>query len=91
MVGQNSDSNKDGGKPLSHGIHGNRGVITAISGSEPLCQRLSTLGIRPGLEIRIVRRAPFQGPLEVAVRNIHLGLRYEDAACILVRAAEDTL
>ena len=77
--------------PLSEGRPGASGIIEAIDGPEPLRQRLGALGIRPGLSVRVVRRAPFRGPVEIAVRNIHLGLRFEDAAWILLRSSGDNL
>lgn len=46
--------------------------------------RVRELGLIPGKLCRIVRRAPFGGPLEVAVGNTHVGLRLNGVLRILV-------
>lgn len=91
MSQQAAHSDNVKSQPLSRFRPGSRGVIADIGGSEPLRQRLNALGICPGLAIHVIRRAPFRGPLEIAVRNIHLGLRFEDADWILIDHGEDTL
>jgi ferrous iron transport protein A len=44
------------------------------------------LGIVPGTEIEVVRRAPLGDPIELRLRRVHLALRREEAAFIHVAA-----
>lgn len=63
---------------------GEHAVIAGLGGSPALRARLQALGIRPGLQLRVVRRAPWGCPIEVEVRHVHLALRREDAEAILI-------
>ena len=63
---------------------GFEGTIQAIEGTEVERDRLIACGLRPGERVRIVRRGPFRGPYQLAVRNIHLALPRADASRILV-------
>ena len=46
--------------------------------------RLLEMGITPGIEIEIVRRAPMGFPMEIKVRGYLLSLRESEAKCIEV-------
>jgi len=50
--------------------------------------RLLEMGITPGTEIEIIRRAPLGFPLEIKVRGYFLSLRKSEADCIEVRLDE---
>ena len=58
-------------------------VITLDVGQE-YRRRMVGLGLRPGAAIRVIRRSPLQGPLQVRVGHTDLILRRSDAARILV-------
>ena len=47
--------------------------------------RLVEMGILPGVSIRIIKKAPLKGPVELKIRNYELSLRYRDAEQILVQ------
>ena len=47
--------------------------------------RLVEMGLLPGTVIRIVKYAPFNGAVEVKVRDYYLSLRKEDAGNIIVQ------
>lgn len=61
---------------------GAKGTIRSIIGPVSFRTRLRSFGIRPGLELEVIRRAPWGDPVEIAVRNVHLMLRLEDADLI---------
>ncbi len=46
--------------------------------------RLLEMGITPGLEIEIIRKAPLGFPMEIKVRGYLLSLRESEAKCIEV-------
>lgn len=50
-----------------------------------LGDRLVELGFTVGAPIRVLRRAPFGGPLQVQIREFILSLRREQAAAISVQ------
>lgn len=47
-------------------------------------RRMAGLGLRPGVAIRVIRRSPLKGPLQVRVGHTDLILRRSDAARIRV-------
>ncbi len=64
---------------------GGGGTVTSIGGdSTPLRQRLMELGITIGSDIRVVRKAPFGGPIEIAVRGYRLSLRRAEARTVMI-------
>ncbi len=65
-------------------LPGEQAVIASLGGNPALRARLQALGVRPGLRIKVIRRAPWGCPIEVEVRHVHLALRCEDAAAILI-------
>jgi ferrous iron transport protein A len=57
-------------------------VISEIGGPEPFRRRLYGRGFLPGAMVRVIRRLPFGGPLEVQARGVRVGLRIQDARCV---------
>jgi Fe2+ transport system protein FeoA len=64
---------------------GERGVITDAFGGFGLVRRLAEMGLTPGAEIKLVRKCPFSGPLEIEVRGSELALGYGVASKVFVR------
>lgn len=58
---------------------GRSGTIVAVHGDGPLAQRLMALGLLPGIEIRMTRRAIGGDPIEIMVMDYALSLRREEA------------
>lgn len=66
-------------------ITGASAVIQDIpAGHDENITRLRELGLVPGTKVRLVRRAPFGDPLEVAVRGSRLAVRHSEARHIRV-------
>ncbi len=71
--------------PLDKLPGGDGGTVRSIGGaSTPLRQRLMELGITIGSEIRVIRKAPFGGPIEISVRGYRLSLRRTEARIVLI-------
>lgn len=49
--------------------------------------RLADLGLVPGTEVKVIRRAPFGDPIEIEVRGYRLCLRGADLAGLCVRVS----
>ena len=63
---------------------GERAFIRAFEGNARLQSRLVEMGMLPGVKVRMIKKTPFRGPLEVKIRSYHLSLRFQDALQILV-------
>ena len=50
--------------------------------------RLSEMGLMPGVEVRMVKKTPFGGPVQIKLNNYYLTLRKEDALFIIVKSKE---
>jgi len=59
---------------------GKFGKISFIRGEHKILRRLLDMGLTPGTKIKVVKVAPMDGPVEVAVRGSKLALG-QDIAC----------
>ncbi|MGY8780589.1 MAG: FeoA family protein [Fidelibacterota bacterium] len=58
---------------------GESGVINGIKGDTHLQNRLVELGLLSGIQVRMVKQAPFKGPVEIKFRDSYLSIRWKDA------------
>lgn len=63
-----------------------RAVVHSIAAEDDFRRPLLDLGLIPGTEVLVVRRAPLRDPIEVYVRGCHFSIRREEANRILVEA-----
>ena len=61
---------------------GERGVITAVGGEGRIRRRLFDMGVTPGADVLLRKRAPLGDPIEVTIRGYELTLRKSEAACV---------
>ena len=73
-------------KLLSEFSVGERGVVTSVSGEGKMRRRLFDMGVTPGAEIFLRKKAPLGDPLEVTIRGYELTLRKTEAACVEMEA-----
>lgn len=59
---------------LSHLRPGEAGVVAFVRETGSASRRIMDMGLTPGARVRVVNAAPFQGPVEVSVRNTSLAL-----------------
>ena len=69
-------------KTLEDFVPGEKGVITAVSGEGRIRRRLFDMGVTPGAEVVMRKRAPLGDPIEVTLRGYELTLRKSEAACV---------
>jgi Fe2+ transport system protein FeoA len=74
--------NKKMEKNLSEFSVGERGVVLVVKGEGAVRRRLFDMGVTPGAEIYLRKKAPFGDPLEVNLRGYELTLRKAEAACV---------
>ena len=63
---------------------GERGVIVAVKGEGAIRRRLFDMGLTPGAEVYLRKKAPLGDPIEIAIRGYELTLRNAEAACIMM-------
>ena len=63
---------------------GERARIERIEGGGALRRRMMDMGIVPGVEIEVVRCAPFGGPLQIRLKGYYLAMRRGECAKIKV-------
>ena len=61
---------------------GERGIVKSVSGEGKIKRRLFDMGITPGAEIYMRKKAPLGDPIEVTVRGYELTLRKTEASCV---------
>ena len=69
-------------KLLSEFTVGERGVIKTVSGEGRVRRRLFDMGVTPGAEVLLRKKAPLGDPLEVTIRGYELTLRKTEAALV---------
>ena len=71
-------------KQLHQLLPGESAQIISFHKDLTLQSRLVEMGILPGVEIRLLKKGPFNGPIEIKVRCYEVALRYKDAMKINV-------
>ena len=64
---------------------GETAAIQTFNADFNLQSRLVEMGILHGVEIRLIKKAPFKGPIEFKIRGYEVSLRYGDAEQVLVK------
>lgn len=67
---------------------GTLAIIEKFLGATPSLTRLRELGLVPGTEVEVIRRAPLGEPIEIRLRESHIAMRNADAAFIAIRTVE---
>jgi len=71
--------------PLVELAEGSRAEVVLLIGGRGLISRLCSLGITPGTVLRVLRRAPVGGPLELEVRSTKVAIGRGVASKVLVK------
>lgn len=67
---------------------GDAGTVISIHGALGVRRRLLEMGLCPGVEVTVLRRAPLGDPIEVRVRGYLLSLRLDQAAHIAMNVGQ---
>lgn len=59
--------------------------ITGFVGDDVFRERMHEMGLRIGIKVTILGRAPFGGPLLIRFNTSFLALRSEEASCAQVK------
>ena len=69
-------------KKLSDYSIGEVGIIKKVGGEPRIKRRLFDMGVTPGAEVYLRKKAPLGDPIEVTIRGYELTLRKTEAECI---------
>lgn len=69
-------------KTLDEFSIGETGVIKTVAGEGKIRRRLFDMGVTPGAEVLLRKKAPLGDPLEITIRGYELTLRKTEAACV---------
>lgn len=58
--------------------------VVSVSGDSAITRRLLEMGVIPGIDLKVIRTAPFGDPIEVRVRGYSLAMRRTEASTIEV-------
>ena len=64
---------------------GETAIIDTFNKNLLIQSRLVEMGIIPGEKIRLIKIAPFKGPIEFKIRGYHISLRFKDAERVFVK------
>lgn len=63
---------------------GSTGTILRVNGVGKIRRRLFDMGLTPGAEVFVRKRAPLGDPLEITLRGYELTLRKDEASYVVV-------
>jgi DtxR family transcriptional regulator, Mn-dependent transcriptional regulator len=76
------------GEPLAQVPEGTRGRVESVTEEFPeILRYLAEIGLRPGVEITLVQKAPLGGPLTIAVNGARHAISLELAGLVTVLSA----
>jgi ferrous iron transport protein A len=64
--------------------------VVGVVGDDPIARRLNDLGIRKGVQIQVIRRAPLGDPTVFELCGYQLCLRQTESARVQVSSAVET-
>ena len=70
-------------KLLSDFTIGEQGVVKSVAGDGRIRRRLFDMGVTPGAEVYLRKKAPLGDPLEVTGRGYELSLRKSEASAVV--------
>lgn len=75
-------------KKLSEFRIGEVGIVKIVNGEGRIRRRLFDMGITPGCEIYLRKKAPLGDPIEISLRGYELTLRKSEADFVVLEMAK---
>lgn len=75
-------------KTLDNFSVGEIGTIKMVTGEGKIKRRLFDMGITPGAEVYLRKKAPLGDPIEITIRGYELTLRKTEAECVLLEVTK---
>ena len=64
------------------------GVVKKIDNNIDSKLRLAEMGLMPGADVRMIKKTPMGGPIQIKINNYYLTLRKEDAMLIYLEVSK---
>ena len=64
------------------------GVIVKLDNHINSKSRLAEMGLMPGADVRMIKKTPMGGPIQIKINNYYLTLRKEDAILIYLEVSK---
>lgn len=61
---------------------GEKGIVKSVVGDGKIKRRLFDMGITPGADVLMRKKAPLGDPIEITIRGYELTLRKTEAVCV---------
>lgn len=61
---------------------GEHGTVISVVGEGKIKRRLFDMGITPGADVLMRKKAPLGDPIEITIRGYELTLRKNEAVCV---------
>ena len=75
-------------KKLNEFSIGEEGVISSVAGEGRIRRRLFDMGVTPGANVELKKKAPLGDPIEVVIRGYLLTLRKDEAELVTMEVKE---
>ncbi len=69
-------------KKLNEFIIGEKGIVKTVGGDGRIRRRMLDMGITPGADILLKKKAPLGDPIEISIRGYSLTLRNAEAELV---------
>ncbi|MCI6788625.1 MAG: ferrous iron transport protein A [Mollicutes bacterium] len=76
-------------KKLSDFNVGETGHIVKVEGEGKIRRRLFDMGVTPGADVILMKKAPLGDPIEITIRGYELTLRKNEAIYVTVEVNEE--
>ena len=76
-------------KKLNEFLVGEKGTIKSVIGEGRVRRRLFDMGVTPGADVILRKKAPLGDPIEVTIRGYELTLRKAEAELVTMLVKED--
>jgi ferrous iron transport protein A len=75
--------------PLSELLVGSRARVAEVKGGGIHQRRMLDMGLVPGAEVTVMRKAPLGDPVEYSIKGTAIAMRRTDAESIMVEEMRD--
>lgn len=75
-------------KKLSEFNINEKGKIVRVYGEGLIRRRLFDMGVTPGADVVLRKKAPLGDPVEVTIRGYELSLRLKEAECVIMEVEQ---
>lgn len=67
---------------------GQTGKVRSVDGDGSISRRLMEMGVVPGVDVKVLKSAPFGDPIEIRLLGYNLAVRRNEAATVNISLAK---